>query len=82
MPMQSPGTLKVSNRISAAISRFSGGFSGGSVRMKLWSSLFTLKYLQAHSIPREDGNAVSVSVFGMLLLHATAILQLQEVACS
>ena len=45
MPMQSPGTLKVSNMISAAISRFSGGFSGGSVRMKLWSSLSTRKYL-------------------------------------
>ena len=45
--MHSPGTLKVSNMISAAISLFSGGFRGGSVRMKLWSSLSTLRYLDA-----------------------------------
>ena len=47
MPMHSPGTLKVSNMISAAISLFSGGFRGGSVSMKLWSSLSTLRYLDA-----------------------------------
>ena len=34
-PMYSPGTLNVSNIISAVYSLFSGVFSGGSVKMKL-----------------------------------------------
>lgn len=34
-PMYKPGTLKVSNMISAVYSLFSGVFRGGSVKMKL-----------------------------------------------
>ena len=37
-PMYKPGTLNVSNMISAVYSLFSGVFSGGSVKMKLCAS--------------------------------------------
>ena len=36
--MYNPFTLKVSKKISATFSLFSGGFIGGSVNIKLWSS--------------------------------------------
>ena len=44
--MYSPGTLNVSNIISAVNSRFSGGFSGGSVSRKKWSSGSHRRYLK------------------------------------
>ena len=42
-PIKSPFTLKVSNIISAIYSLFSGVFIGGSVKINLWSSGYTLK---------------------------------------
>jgi hypothetical protein len=41
--MYMPGTLKVSNMTSAVYSRFSGGFSGGSVSSTQCSSGSTRK---------------------------------------
>ena len=52
--MYKPGTLNVSNMISAVYSRFSGALSGGSVRRKKWSLGSARRHWKMHTRPGRD----------------------------